>query len=147
MVTGSSVHGVFRTRLATCAARNPHRTLRFLPDGSALQTMEGGRPRLHVLRGASTFTSTSTSTDRRELPPPLTRLYGHVRGGHVLEVRRESGWSCEAGADLVGFESCPGFELFASAFDDQGTTGAVLARCTRTGTPVVIVFPEPDPLI
>lgn len=97
---------------------------------------------------------------------------GHVHAPHVLEVRREGGWSdgqawppCTTvavnrepdaqghadrddndGGELVGFESFPGYAIFASAFDDQGSRGAVLARCVRTNANVVIVFPEPDPL-
>ena len=72
----------------------------------------------------------------------------------MLEVRREAGWLSEGdnntpskqddGTVLVGFESFPEYVIFASAFDDQGVQGAVLARHVRTNLNVFIVFPEPD---
>jgi hypothetical protein len=133
----SGTCGVFKTHLSPTRARCPH--FRFVPDGSALQSVENGKAKVHLLPGA-------LAGVRPTMSAPLTRLVGHVHPErrHVLEVRREYG--C-CGTELVGFESFPNYDIFASAFDDQGTRGAVLARCTRTNAAVVIVFPEPDPMM
>ena len=142
---GTPLFGVFATRLSTKAAYNPTRDFQFSPDGRALRTVENGHVRVHVLTGSTQSHAHSSALRRRH---PLTRLTGYVRGEHVLELRREDGWNDDvegpANGELVGFESFPGFRLFASAFDDQGQRGAVLAQCMRTGRNAIIVFPEPD---
>jgi hypothetical protein len=60
--------------------------------------------------------------------------------------KRQGATDGREGGALVGFLSFPGFRLFASAFDDQGQRGAVLARCERTQANALIVFPQLDPL-
>ncbi len=133
----SGTCGVFKTHLSPTRARCPH--FRFVPDGSALQSVENGKANVHLLQGA-------LAGEWPAMPAPLTCLVDLVNRQlrHVLDVRHEYGCS---DAELVGFESFPNYDIFASAFDDQGTRGAVLARCTCTNAAVVIVFPEPDPML
>ena len=87
--------GVSRTWLSTSSARNPARVFRFSPDGRAVYTVEHGRVRTHHLQHNpdSSAAGQLVSIHRQ----PLTRLTGHVCGGHVLEVRREAGWVAQRG--------------------------------------------------
>jgi hypothetical protein len=80
----SGTCGVFKTHLSPTRARCPH--FRFVPDGSALQSVENGKAKVHLLQGA-------LAGEWPAMPAPLTWLVDLVNRQlrHVLEVQREYG--------------------------------------------------------
>lgn len=126
------VLGVQATHLSTELAVNSERDFVFSEDGTRLQTFENGVVKNHcITRPVHADDSYTQYYNTR----PGTKFVASIINESVLEIKMRTG-------ELIGYESFPGFRIFAHAFDDQGGYGAVLARDTRNERNVVIVFRE-----
>ena len=135
------VVGVHETHLSTDPNVNHFRFFEFSSCGTQLQTVEAAGD--HRVLGHSVLTHEENDEYSVQWfnTRPRTQFVGTVVNQSTLEVRLHSGDELV----LVGYESFPGYEIFAHAFDDEGEFGAVLARDLNAERNVVIVFPEHRP--
>lgn len=104
----------------------------FTEDGTRLQTWENGVVKNHCIMRPNHADDSYTRVFNTR---PRTPFVASIVNESVLKIKMYTG-------ELIGYESFPGFRIFAHAFDDRGGYGAVLARDLKNDRNVVIVFRE-----
>jgi len=126
------ITGVHETHLSVDLSVNSEHEFVFTEDGTRLQTWENGVVKNHCITRPNHVDDSYTKYFNTR---PHTSFVASTVNESVLEIKTYTG-------ELIGYESFPGFRIFAHAFDDRGGYGAVLARDLKNDRNVVIVFRE-----